>query len=159
MVEQHFVSAVFDGDIVIAFAVGVDSHARQRVVVRLEKVLHKAVVQLETLVDNVQVLLFAKRKFHVVVGAIVGEHVAVFAVDRGIDVPFLVKARRGKIEFIEENRSQLVDDGKIHRLIVKVDDRYLDFNAYEALSFFLGRFDKAVVQSTNYFFSCHNVTL
>ncbi len=85
MVEQHFVSAVFDGDIVIAFAVGVDSHARQRVVVRLEKVLHKAVVQLETLVDNVQVLLFAKRKFHVVVGAIVREHVAVFAVDRGID--------------------------------------------------------------------------
>ena len=98
MIEQHFVPAVFNRDIVIYFAVGVDSHARQRVVVRLEKVLRKAVIKLETLVDIVQILFSAKRELHIVVGAVVGEHIAKRAVDSGINLPLLIKARRGEIK-------------------------------------------------------------
>ena len=140
MMEQHFVPAVFDRDIVIELAVGVDAHARQRVMERLEKILHKAVVALEALVDRVQILFLAERKLHVVVRAVVGKYIAAFAVDSGIDVPFLIKAGRDKIKCLQKRRSQLMHHGKIHRLVTEIDDRHFDLDADITLLFLFGRF-------------------
>ena len=105
--------------------------------------------------DRLQALFLAEGKFHIVVGTVVGKNVAVFAVDGGVYVPFLVKARSGEIEFFEKCGGQLVDVVKIHCLAAEVYDRHFDFNADEALGFAFGRFDVAVIQTAHYFFSCH----
>ena len=114
---------------------------------------------LEALVDFAKLLLLAERKLHVVLGAVVGENVAERAVDGGIDVTFLVKARRGEVKGFQKRRGQLVDDGKIHSLTVEVDDRHFNFHADKALSFLFGRSYEAVVQTAHYFLFGHVLTL
>ena len=105
-----------------------------------------------------EVLFLAERELHVVVGAVVGEHVAVFAVDGGIDVSFLVKAGGGKTELVQKRGGQQMNPVKIHRLSVQINDRHFDFNADIAVLFLFGRLDIAVVQTADYFFSRHDIT-
>ena len=64
MVEEHLVPAVLDRKVVVNAAVRVYAHTRQSVVVLSEKLLNKAVVGLEAVVNSEQVLLLAEGELH-----------------------------------------------------------------------------------------------
>ena len=109
--------------------------------------------------NGVQIFLFAERELQIIVGAVIGKDIAVSVVDGGIDVPFLVKAGRGKTKFLQKRRGKLMHHVKIHRLVMEIDDRHFDLDADIAFLFLFCRAYKAVVKTAENFFSCHMITL
>ena len=157
--EKHFVSAVFDGNIVIDKPVGIDTHSGQGIVIRLKEVLYKIIISAKTAVYGMKFALLAEGKLHIIIGAVVGENIPVFFIQSGIDMSLLIDSCGNKPKLLKKSRCQLMHDLKVHSPVLKIDDRHFYFNTDIASCFVFGRSDIAVIKAAHYFFFRHIISL
>ena len=100
MMEQHFIASVLNRNIVVDFAVRIDTHTRQCIVIRSELFLYEVIIFSETMIYRMEVFFFATRKLHVIIRTVIRKNIAVFLMNRRINMPLFINTCRHKLKFL-----------------------------------------------------------
>ena len=134
VMQQHPVTSVGDGNIMIDRMVGIDAHTGEGVLMGGEEALDKHIVVCKALMDHIQILFHPEGEFQRIEAAVVGQGIPVAGLDHRIDVPLLITTTFLKPESFHKTVGQTVDHPEIHRFPLQIDDGQFKLHAGIQLS-------------------------